>query len=210
MNDTNRQARRQQIIDAAVRTTTRGGLQAATFRTIAEEAGVSVRLVQYYFGTKDQLLADTLLNVGTKAAKRISRALDDLGPEPAPREKIEAIFEQFLPLDDERREAMLAFIALRTASLTDDSLRSSNETGLDTSLIQTIEGELEQAVTDGHARPGLHPKSESIMLVATMTGITNGLLAGTFTQEEARTSLHYAINLSIPTSKQRRTTDPER
>ena len=201
MSDTNRQARRQQIINAVVRTTTRGGLQAATFRTIAEEAEVSVRLVQYYFGTKDQLLADTLLNVGTKAAKRISRALDDLGSDPSPRQKIETIFEQFLPLDDERREAMLVFIALRTASLTDDALRSSKETGLDASLIQTIEGELEQAVTDGHARPGLDPHSESIMLVATMTGIANGLLAGTFTHEEARNSLHYAIDLSIPTSK---------
>jgi TetR/AcrR family transcriptional regulator, transcriptional repressor of bet genes len=201
VSDTNRQARRGQIIDAVVRTTTRGGLQAATFRTIAEEAGVSVRLVQYYFGTKDKLLADTLLNIGTKAAKRISRALDDLGSEPSPRQKIETIFEQFLPLDEERQEAMLVFIALRTASLTDDALRSSNETELDTSLIQTIEGELEHAVTDGHARPGLDPHSESIMLVATMTGIANGLLAGTFTHEEARNSLHYAIDLSIPTSK---------
>jgi len=201
VSDTNRQARRQQIIDAVVRTTTRGGLQAATFRTIAEEAGVSVRLVQYYFGTKDQLLADTLLNVGTKAAERISRALEDVGSEPTPRQKIETIFEQFLPLDDERREAMLVFIALRTASLTDDSLRSSNETGLDISLIQSIEGELERAVTDGHARAELDPHSESIMLVATMTGIASGLLAGTFTHEEARNSLHYAIDLSIPTSK---------
>jgi hypothetical protein len=39
------------------------------------------------------------------------------------------------------------------------------------------------------------------MLVATMTGIANGLLAGTFTHEEARNSLHYAIDLSIPTSE---------
>ena len=36
------------------------------------------------------------------------------------------------------------------------------------------------------------------MLVATMTGIVNGLLAGTFTDQEARNSLQYAINLSIP------------
>jgi hypothetical protein len=93
---------------------------------------------------------------------------------------------------------MLVFIALRTASLTDDSLRSSDEIGLDASLIQTIEGELEQAVAVGQARPGLDPHPESIMLVATMTGIANGLLAGTFTNEEARTSVQYAIDLSIP------------
>lgn len=201
MNDTNRAARRQQIIDAVVRTTTAGGLQAATFRSIAEEASVSVRLVQYYFGTKDQLLAETLLDVGTKAAKRITRALDELRADPSPREKIETIFEQFLPLDDERRQAMLVFIALRTAALTDESLRSSDETGLDAALIQTIEAELRQAAAHDQARPGLDPQPESIMLVATMTGIANGLLAGTFTPEDALHSLRYAINVSIPTDR---------
>jgi TetR/AcrR family transcriptional repressor of bet genes len=201
MNDTDREARRQQIIDAVVRTTTSGGLQAATFRSIAKEAGVSVRLVQYYFGTKDQLLAETLLNVGNRAVRRISRAIDQLGADPSPREKITTIFEQFLPLDDERRETMLVFIALRTASLTDDSLRSSDETGLDASLIQSIEAELEQAIADDHARPGLDPHPEAIMLVATMTGIANGFLAGTFTHQEARDSLQYAIDLSIPTNR---------
>lgn len=198
MNDTDREARRRQIIDAVVRTTTSGGLQAATFRSIAKEAGVSVRLVQYYFGTKDQLLADTLLDVGKKAVERISRAIDVFGPDPSPKEKIATIFEQFLPLDDERRQAMIVFIALRTAALTDESLGSSDETGLDTSLIQTVEDELERARARGHARPGLDPHPEAVMLVGAMTGIANGLLAGTFTQLEARSSLQYAIDLSLP------------
>ena len=198
MSDTDREARRRQIIDAVVRITTHGGLQAATFRSIAKEAGVSVRLVQYYFGTKDRLLADTLLSVGEKAAERISAAIEDVGADPSPKEKITTIFEQFLPFDEERREAMLVFIALRTASLTDESLRSSDQAGLDTSLIRTIEDELEKAVAQGNARPGLDPHPESIMLVATSTGIANGLLAGTFTQEEAHSALRYTIDLSIP------------
>lgn len=198
MSDTDRQARRQQIIEAVVRTTTSGGLQAATFRTIAKEAGVSVRLLQYYFGTKDRLLAETLLEVGAKATGRIRNAIDDLGPDPPPKEKVTTILEQFLPLDDERREAMLVFIALRTASLTDHSLRSSDQKGLDTSLIQTMETELERAVADGDARPGLDPHQESIMLVATMTGLANGLLAGTFSPDEIQSSLQYVIDLSIP------------
>ena len=198
MSDSDRRARRKQIIDAVVHMTTTGGLQAATFRSIAEEAGVSVRLVQYYFGTKDQLLADTLLDVGERSIRRISQALDDLGPAPTPKEKITTIFKQFLPLDDERREVMLVFIALRTASLTDDTLRSSDEAGLDKSLIQTIRTELESAAASGDARPGLDPSPEAVMLVATMTGIANGLLAGTFTHEEARNALQYAIDVAIP------------
>jgi TetR/AcrR family transcriptional repressor of bet genes len=198
MSEADRQARRQQIIDAVVRITTTGGLQAATFRSIAREAGVSVRLVQYYFGTKDELLADTLLEVGKRSVQRISRAIGDLGTSPSPRETITTIFDQFLPIDHEREEAMLVFIALRTAALTDDSLRSSDETGLDRSLIQTIQTELERAVTDGDARAGLDPYPEAIMLVGAMTGIANGLLAGIFTPDESQRSLAYAIDLSIP------------
>lgn len=195
---TDRQARRRQIIDAVVRTTTTGGLQASTFRSIAKEAGVSVRLVQYYFGTKDQLLVETLLEVGRQAAVRITGAVEDLGPDPSPKTKITTILEQFLPLDDARREAMLVFIALRTASLSDPSLRDSDETGLDTSLVHTIETELERAVTAGDARSGLDPHPEAVMLVATMTGLANGLLAGTFTSDDALRHLRYVIDLSIP------------
>jgi TetR/AcrR family transcriptional repressor of bet genes len=198
VTDADREARRSQIIEAVIRTTTKGGLQAATFRSIAREAGVSVRLVQYYFGTKDQLLADTLIQVGQRAAERIAGAIDDLGPNPSPKATIETIFEQFLPLDEDRREAMLVFIALRTASLTDDSLRSSDKAGLDSSLIQTIEGELEKAVGSGHARSGLDPNAEAVVLVATMTGIANGVLAGSFSPQKARIYLKYVIDLSIP------------
>jgi AcrR family transcriptional regulator len=39
--------RRREIADAVGRITARGGLGAATFREVAAEAGVSVRLIQY-------------------------------------------------------------------------------------------------------------------------------------------------------------------
>lgn len=198
MSDTNREARRRQIIDAVLSITTRGGLQAATFRTIAREAGVSVRLVQYYFGTKDQLLGDTLHEVGKQAVARISHAIGQLGSEPLPKEKITTILEQFLPLDEPRREAMLVFIALRTASLTDPSLSASDKLGLDTSLIATIESELDRAMADGDARPGLEPHPEALMLVAVLAGIANAILAGSITDEEGRESVHYVVDLSIP------------
>jgi hypothetical protein len=42
MSDDSRDLRRRQNMDAVVRITTNGGLQAATFRTVADEADVSV------------------------------------------------------------------------------------------------------------------------------------------------------------------------
>ena len=53
------EVRRRQITGAVCRITLRGGLASATFREVAAEAGVSVRLVQYYFGSKDDLMLAT-------------------------------------------------------------------------------------------------------------------------------------------------------
>ena len=198
MRTADREQRRRQIIDAVVRITTQGGLQAATFRTIAKEAGVSVRLVQYYFGTKDQLLADTLAEVGRDAVVRIQGALEGLGSEPTAKQRIRTIFEQFLPLDEPRRQAMLVFIAFRTAALTDSTLGSSETLGLDTSLLDTIRDAIEEAAANGRTRQGIDSHHEAVMLATAMTGIANGMLSGTFTEEEGLKSLDYVLDLAIP------------
>src|SRR5947208_4491555 len=53
-------ARRKQILRAAVRVISERGLCDARIADIAEHAGASAALVIYYFGTKDRLLADAL------------------------------------------------------------------------------------------------------------------------------------------------------
>src|SRR4051812_1901466 len=63
--------RRRQITDAVVTITLKGGLTAATFREVAAEAGVSVRLVQYYFGSKDELLLATQRHVAERSIERL-------------------------------------------------------------------------------------------------------------------------------------------
>jgi TetR/AcrR family transcriptional regulator, transcriptional repressor of bet genes len=184
------EARRRQVMNAVVDLTVAGGLQAATFRTIAERAGVSVRLVQYYFGDKDRLLADTLAHVGRGAVDRIACALDVTGRE-SPREVIETICEQFLPLDEERRRTMLVFITFRTAALTDPGLASSEELGLADSLVATFQQQL-QAATPNRTDDEL--RSEAILLAAELAGLANMILAGDVTPEAARRHLRYAID----------------
>jgi AcrR family transcriptional regulator len=62
------------------RITVRGGLGAATFREVAAEAGVSVRLVQYYFGSKDDLMLGTQRRVSERAVARILSRRDGEDP----------------------------------------------------------------------------------------------------------------------------------
>ena len=71
--------RRRQIVEAVCRITVKGGLASATFREVAAEAGVSVRLVQYYFGTKDELMLSTQRYVAERATMRINERVAAAG-----------------------------------------------------------------------------------------------------------------------------------
>src|SRR4051794_24296810 len=112
--------RRREIAEAVCRITAKGGLASATFREVAVEAGVSVRLVQYYFGTKDQLLLATQQHVAARATKRLVARVERTGD--SPREILHAVLTSFIPDDEESRENMLMFVALHTATLVEPTL----------------------------------------------------------------------------------------
>src|SRR6478735_6123385 len=86
--------RRREMTDAVRRITAKGGLTAATFREVAAEAGVSVRVVQYYFGSKDELMLATQRDVAARATARL-RAL--IGADDTPRVQLRKILRSFIP-----------------------------------------------------------------------------------------------------------------
>src|SRR5580698_1876552 len=98
--------RRRQIADALLRTAATRGLHATGMREVAAEAGVSLRLVQYYFGTKEELLLAAMQHLAVRfserALARISRIKETEDPV-SPRSVIAAILTEGLPADDERR-----------------------------------------------------------------------------------------------------------
>lgn len=188
MSEDKTEERRRQIMNAVVDVTVTGGLQAATFRTIAEQAGVSVRLVQYYFGDKDQLLADTLAYVRADIADLVATELTELGDDPDPRQVLETICEAFLPVDERRRRAMLVFIAFGTAALTDESLRSPDALRRGRELAGVIAEQLRNARSDDRV------DDDALLLVMTIVGLGNGVLAGDVTVDHARRLLDHALD----------------
>ena len=58
---------RRELVEAAVRVVSRGGLKSMTYRSVASEAGVSHGLVRHYFGTLDELLAVAMEDVVSRA-----------------------------------------------------------------------------------------------------------------------------------------------
>lgn len=73
-----RMATRERLIDATWRCVTRGGVAAATSRAITELAGANLGAITYYFGSKEALVAETLVGaIRTLVAPALEALSDD-------------------------------------------------------------------------------------------------------------------------------------
>lgn len=116
-------ARRAQIVDGARRRILDGGLSAMTVAGTAEAAGVSVGLVQHYFGSKAELLVDTVEAV-------LQGLLDRVEAEVQASERRSARIEtmmfdglsELLPLDARRRREAYLRHVFAAAALEDADL----------------------------------------------------------------------------------------
>jgi AcrR family transcriptional regulator len=185
--------RRRQIVRALWRITERGGLGAVSFREVAAEAGVSVRLVQYYFGTKAELLREAnrqaLQTMGARIAQRVLAAMDGAA---SPRTVVATIAREFLPSDDESRRAMLLYYAFYTAQMTDPALRGAGE--VPQGFIDLVADQIRRAQHDGTVAANVHPELEAALLLAVIPAASSGVLTGYGTLDQATALVDYAVD----------------
>jgi len=193
-------ARRSQVIDALWRIAARGGLGAVSYREVAAEAGVSVRLVQYYFSTKADLLHAANDAIGERMSARVLERAQAAGPDPSPRALVAAALGAFLPDDAESRQAMLLFFVFYTAQMTDDSLARPESRHIVEGLVMFIAAQIRRAQETGDAPAHLDPELEGVVLASALPGIASSVLVGFLTDHEARTALDYAIARIFTTS----------
>ena len=105
-------ARREELAAALWRLVMREGIEAASLRRVAAEAGWSTGSLRHYFDTQSDLLAFAMELVVARVRARVA-VLDD----PA------ALLQQVLPLDDERRAEMQVWLAFTMRALVDPRLR---------------------------------------------------------------------------------------
>ena len=77
--------RRERILRATLAVIARSGIGAVTHRSVAEEAGVPLGSLTYWFGTKDDLLREALRRFVADEAQRLKGIADrlDTGADPA-------------------------------------------------------------------------------------------------------------------------------
>ncbi len=89
-----RAARRQQLIDATMKCTTRKEMGNTTLGDVAKEAGLSQGIVNLHFKSKDNLLKETLSSLANEYREKFDNTLRKSGPHPA--DKLRALMEHDL------------------------------------------------------------------------------------------------------------------
>jgi len=181
--------RRRQMTDAVCRIALRGGLSAATFRAVAAEAGVSVRLVQHYFGTKDELLRYTQQHVGERSTARLMTWIDKT--DGSPRAVLEAFLKSFIPVDEESTVAALMYIALYTESVVSVIDKDTPSRKTESSMMRAAV--LEQ-LKAGSLNLHVDPETEATLITALVPGLGQYVLDQTMTVDEVRTVIDYHLD----------------
>ncbi|GAC58743.1 putative TetR family transcriptional regulator [Gordonia hirsuta DSM 44140 = NBRC 16056] len=113
--------RRTEIMEAVERLLTRGGINAVTMRAVAAEADVSLRLVQYYGSTKDELLEAVLDRLANKSVERWQARARQQGYE-SPLEVIKAFLDEALPTDRESQDFHRVGVSMEGLAITDPDM----------------------------------------------------------------------------------------
>lgn len=193
------EVRRRHIIDAVRRVIVTGGLEGVTFQTVAAEAGISVRLVQYYFGTKKEFLLATHRSVMEDAGARFMQRWTALGSNAAPREALRAVLTELLPLDDQRREEALVLGAFGWAAITGQGITAEETFAAPRALVMVVADQLRRAQhADGSSLR--NPELDAELVAMAIGGLAQGMLQGYGTADSAVELVDHLLDRILGTS----------
>lgn len=113
-------ARRRDVVDAVLRIIAVDGLERASLREVADEAGLAVGSVRHYFAGSDELLAFSFASVVDRVVGRLQAMLPAtdaaLPGGAAHRQAVLTLLGGMLPLDEERAVEICALMAFRSAA----------------------------------------------------------------------------------------------
>ncbi|MCF6476802.1 TetR/AcrR family transcriptional regulator [Nonomuraea sp. MG754425] len=184
--------RRRRLTEALLRIASTRGLQAVSMREIAAEAGVSLRVVQYYFTNKQALLESGLTELGARMDRRLKQRTAGAG-ELTPRGVFAAVLDVVLPSDEQSRLDSMAWNAYYTAALTDPALAAVGVTLPDT-LENFLTVRLTTAQQAGEITPDRDPRTEVAGLLALANGLTSSVLSGQRGHEAAAKIIDYHLD----------------
>ena len=164
-------ARRRELADAACRAIASNGLAATTLADVADESGWSIGSIRYYFPNKDELVASALWRAGERVDERIRRrtaggmTMNDL--------RIAAT--ELLPLDADRREMSLVYLAFQAQAAVVPALSEAAE-GAAQRLQEPLAARIAHLVKAGELPAHLDAEHEAARLRVLLDGLRLQLL----------------------------------
>jgi len=179
--------RRRQIAAAVLRLVTTRGVEAASLRTVAREAGVSMGAVQHYFTTKDEMLRFALAYGNTLLAERATRLMAELKPATS-REMFRLFFVLLLPLDEDGRAGARLWAGLISRGCVDEPTQRLAGQAY-ANLTDFVVRHLSDALPDANtARAARH-------LVSVIEGLRWPVLFGVYSEQQAMDVLDAQLDL---------------
>ncbi|MEC4615048.1 TetR/AcrR family transcriptional regulator [Tsukamurella tyrosinosolvens] len=186
--------RRAQLADALARVAARDGLHAVSMRSVAAEAGVSLRLVQYYFTSKEQLLVGALRRLEEQSNSRWQARLARIGTDPTPRQVVDTFIEEALPTDGPSRDFYRVSTAFSGFASTEPALAAEPLAGGVGRLRATVAAAFDDAARAGDLVAGADPGLEADALVALCNGLSAAVAIGHHTPEHAVDVAQYHLS----------------
>ncbi|MEO3783200.1 TetR/AcrR family transcriptional regulator [Actinocorallia sp. B10E7] len=174
--------RRRHLAGAVLHLIGARGLEAATLRAVAAEAGVSMGAVQHYFKTKDEMVLFAMEHNQHLLAARVRKRFAE--PPGSAREWFRRVIQEMLPTSEESRAGARLYAALQARAVVDPAMASL--------AVHAIEGatafyraRLEDVRQEGGLPADLDVDREARSLYSTVSGLVAPLLFGACTEEEA-------------------------
>ena len=186
--------RKREIVEALFRVAVRDGLAAATYRTIAAEAGVPAPQVQYYFGTKSDLIQGALFELGRRVVGRGLDLIAQAGPDPSPETMLRSAVEGSRPLDDTSREELVLFFLFYVAALSDPSVAESGVIAAQQFITTTFAEWITTAQERGEVAPEVDPLHEARLVLFANTGLNLAALVGIHSVDDAGATMDYLLS----------------
>lgn len=186
--------RRSTILEAFARVATREGLTSVSLRAVATEAGISLRLVQYYFETKAGLMQAGLDFLERESNRRWARRIAELPQPPTARLTLRALFEEALPTDEASRDFHLLWMSYAISAQTDPGISNLPFIDGPNRVRQRIAAILAQAKDDGEMHSQLNVEAEAAILLCLLHGLATAVLVGQMTADAAMASLTHQLN----------------
>ena len=166
-------ARRQQIVDAAIDTIAEVGYGQASLARIAARLGISKGVISYHFAGKDDLIRQVVIDVVEAGRAYIVPRVAAQSSGPA---MLRAYIESNLTFMDEHRNSMVAVVEiLRSGAFTTDSGQRVDGRNVDTAT-RLLEEELARLQAGGELRSDFDAGAMAVAIRATIDVVPHRLV----------------------------------